>query len=63
MLFVPIGYTFKPGMFEMEQVKSGSPYGGGSNAYGDHPTWLELKQAFYQGSYIATITKKLKATT
>ena len=27
MIFVPIGYTFGAGMFEMEQVKGGSPYG------------------------------------
>ncbi|KAG5106143.1 hypothetical protein JHK82_043113 [Glycine max] len=27
MLFVPIGYTFSAGMFEMEELKGGSPYG------------------------------------
>ncbi|KAE8661398.1 hypothetical protein F3Y22_tig00113725pilonHSYRG00085 [Hibiscus syriacus] len=26
MVFVPIGYTFGVGMFDMEQVKGGSPY-------------------------------------
>lgn len=63
MLFVPIGYTFGAGMFEMEEVKGGSPYGSGTYAGGDgsrQPTKLELEQAFYQGMYIATITKKLK---
>ncbi|KAF1883017.1 hypothetical protein Lal_00003199 [Lupinus albus] len=62
MIFVPIGYTFGAGMFEMEQVKGGSPYGAGTYA-GDgsrQPTELELQQAFHQGKYIATITKKLK---
>lgn len=49
-------------MFEMEEVKGGSPYGAGTYA-GDgsrQPTELELKQAFHQGKYIAFITKKLK---
>ncbi|KAG5106133.1 hypothetical protein JHK82_043103 [Glycine max] len=50
MLFVPIGYTFSAGMFEMEELKGGSPYG----------SVLELEQAFHQGKYIANITKKLK---
>nr|AFK43904.1 unknown [Medicago truncatula] len=62
MLFVPIGYTFGAGMFEMGEVKGGSPYGSGTYA-GDgsrQPTKLELEQAFHQGMYIATITKKLK---
>ncbi|XP_047306811.1 probable NAD(P)H dehydrogenase (quinone) FQR1-like 1 [Impatiens glandulifera] len=62
MIFVPIGYTFGAGMFELEQVKGGSPYGAGTFA-GDgsrQPTKLELDQAFHQGKYIATITKKLK---
>ncbi|KAL2985122.1 hypothetical protein AAZX31_12G132100 [Glycine max] len=62
MLFVPIGYTFGAGMFEMEELKGGSPYGSGTYA-GDgsrQPTKLELEQAFHQGKYIAGITKKLK---
>ncbi|KAK8706108.1 hypothetical protein V6N13_049685 [Hibiscus sabdariffa] len=32
MIFVPIGYSFGAGMFEMEQVKGGSPYGAGTYA-------------------------------
>ncbi|KAL1325434.1 probable NAD(P)H dehydrogenase (quinone) FQR1-like 1 [Arachis ipaensis] len=63
MLFVPIGYTFGSGMFEMNEVKGGNPYGAGTYAGGDgsrQPTKLELEQAFHQGKYIATITKKLK---
>ena len=64
MIFVPIGYTFGAGMFEMENLKGGSPYGAGTYA-GDgsrQPTELELQQAFHQGKYIATITKKLKGS-
>lgn len=62
MIFVPIGYTFGAGMFEMEKVKGGSPYGAGTFA-GDgsrQPSELELQQAFHQGKYIAGIAKKLK---
>ncbi|XAR53712.1 NAD(P)H dehydrogenase (quinone) [Bertholletia excelsa] len=39
MIFVPIGYTFGAGMFEMEQLKGGSPYGAGTYA-GDGSTAL-----------------------
>lgn len=62
MIFVPIGYTFGAGMFELEEVKGGSPYGSGTFA-GDgtrQPTKLELEQAFHQGKYTAQIVKKLK---
>ncbi|KAF8391438.1 hypothetical protein HHK36_023743 [Tetracentron sinense] len=62
MIYVPIGYTFGAGMFEMEKVKGGSPYGAGTLA-GDgsrFPSELELEQAFHQGKYIASIAKKLK---
>ncbi|PON35829.1 Flavoprotein [Parasponia andersonii] len=64
MLFVPIGYTFGAGMFEIENVKGGSPYGAGTFA-GDgtrQPSELELQQAFHQGKYFAGIAKKLKGT-
>ena len=62
MLFVPIGYTFGMGMYEINEVKGGSPYGAGTLA-GDgtrQPTKLELDQAFHQGQHHAQITKKLK---
>ncbi|XP_058073001.1 NAD(P)H dehydrogenase (quinone) FQR1-like [Magnolia sinica] len=62
MIFVPIGYTFGAGMFEMDEVKGGTPYGAGTYA-GDgsrQPSELELAQAFHQGKYIASIAKKLK---
>ncbi|KAF5446751.1 hypothetical protein F2P56_032355 [Juglans regia] len=61
MIYVPLGYTFGSGMFEMNEVKGGSSYGAGTYA-GDgsrQPTELELQQAFYQGKYTAEITKKL----
>ncbi|XLT09224.1 hypothetical protein HN51_055017 [Arachis hypogaea] len=58
-----IRYTFSGGMFEMNEVKGGSPYDARTYASGDgsrQPTKLDLEQAFHQGKYIATITKKLK---
>ncbi|KAL4627115.1 hypothetical protein ACB098_05G102100 [Castanea mollissima] len=64
MIFVPIGYTFGAGMFEMEKVRGGSPYGAGTYA-GDgsrQPSELELDLAFHQGKYFAAISKKLKGT-
>uniref|UniRef100_A0A7N2LP45 Uncharacterized protein n=1 Tax=Quercus lobata TaxID=97700 RepID=A0A7N2LP45_QUELO len=64
MIFVPIGYTFGAGMFEMEKVRGGSPYGTGTYA-GDRsrqPSELELDLAFHQGKYFAGISKKLKGT-
>ncbi|KAJ1698425.1 hypothetical protein LUZ63_006937 [Rhynchospora breviuscula] len=64
MLFVPVGYTFGAKMFEMENVKAGSPYGSGTFA-GDGtrwPTTVELEQAFHQGQYFAGIAKKLKSS-
>lgn len=62
MIFVPLGYTFGSGMFEMKEVKGGSPYGAGTFAADGsrQPTELELEQAFHQGKYVAEITKKLK---
>ncbi|KAG4960557.1 hypothetical protein JHK85_037990 [Glycine max] len=62
MIFVPVGYTFGDGMYEMEKVKGGSPYGSGT-VVGDgsrQPSDLELAQAFHQGKYFAAIAKKLK---
>ena len=52
MIFIPIGYTFGAGMFEMEKVKGGSPYGAGTYA-GDgsrQPSELELQQVSTKGS-------------
>ncbi|CAN1329032.1 NAD(P)H dehydrogenase (quinone) FQR1 [Linum perenne] len=62
MLFVPVGYTFGEGMFEMGEVKGGSSYGAGTFAADGsrQPTELELRQAFHQGKYVAEVAKKLK---
>ncbi|WVZ03075.1 hypothetical protein V8G54_023881 [Vigna mungo] len=62
MIFVPIVYTFGSGMFEMSELKDGSPYGAGTYT-GDgsrNPTGLELQQAFNQGKHIVNIAKQLK---
>ncbi|KAF3636434.1 putative NAD(P)H dehydrogenase (quinone) FQR1-like 2 [Capsicum annuum] len=61
MLFVPIGYTFGAGMFEMDSILGGSPYGAGVFA-GDgsrEATEAELALAEYQGKYMAGIVTKL----
>ncbi|KAK4763002.1 hypothetical protein SAY86_008770 [Trapa natans] len=62
MIFVPLGYTFGSGMFEMNEVKGGSSYGSGTFAADGsrEPTELELQQAFHQGKYVAEIARKLK---
>ncbi|KAF8712849.1 hypothetical protein HU200_028622 [Digitaria exilis] len=64
MIFVPRGYTFGAGMFEMDEVKGGSPYGAGTYAgEGSRvPSALELQQAFHQGKSFAEIAKKLKGS-
>ncbi|KAJ4913896.1 putative NAD(P)H dehydrogenase (quinone) FQR1-like 2 [Raphanus sativus] len=61
MLFVPIGYTFGAGMFKMDSIRGGSPYGAGVFA-GDgsrEATETELALAEHQGNYMATIVKRL----
>ncbi|KAF3439564.1 hypothetical protein FNV43_RR17842 [Rhamnella rubrinervis] len=62
MIYVPLGYTFGSGMFEMNEVKGGSSYGAGTYAAegSRQPTQLELQYAFHQGKYVAEIAKKLK---
>ena len=61
MLFVPIGYTFGAGMFKLDSIRGGSPYGAGVYA-GDgtrEPTETELALAEHQGKYMAGVVKKL----
>lgn len=61
MLFVPIGYTFGANMFEMEEIRGGSPYGAGVYA-GDGSrlaTEVELALAEHQGKYMASTVKKM----
>ncbi|RCV09113.1 hypothetical protein SEVIR_2G004100v4 [Setaria viridis] len=64
MLFVPIGATFGAGMFGMDEVRGGSPYGAGTFAGADGsrtPSDTELAMAQHQGKHLATIAKNLKA--
>ncbi|KAG6508732.1 hypothetical protein ZIOFF_034112 [Zingiber officinale] len=61
MLFVPIGYTFGSGMFAIDEIRGGSPYGAGVYA-GDGSRQAsegELALAQHQGKYMASIVKKL----
>ncbi|KAJ1415285.1 NADPH-dependent FMN reductase-like [Sesbania bispinosa] len=61
MMFVPVGYTFGPGMFKMDSIRGGSPYGAGVFA-GDgtrEPSETELALAEHQGKYMALIAKRL----
>lgn len=61
MLFVPIGYTFGAGMFKMDSIRGGSPYGAGVFA-GDgtrEPSETELALAEHQGKYMASVVKRL----
>ncbi|CAI9087687.1 OLC1v1021829C2 [Oldenlandia corymbosa var. corymbosa] len=62
MIFVPIGATAGPVMFEREEIRGGNAYGAGTFA-GDgtrQPTEKELAIAFHQGKYISGIIKKFK---
>ena len=65
MMFVPVGYTFGAGMFDMDEVRCCSPYGSGTFAGADgksrKPSDAELQMAAHQGKYFATVAKKLKA--
>ncbi|KAA8545944.1 hypothetical protein F0562_020605 [Nyssa sinensis] len=60
MLYVPIGYTFGAGMFKMDSIRGGTPYGAGVFS-GDgtrEPSETELALAEHQGKYMATIVKR-----
>ncbi|CAI9110723.1 OLC1v1010793C1 [Oldenlandia corymbosa var. corymbosa] len=61
MLFVPIGCTFGAGMFKMDSIRGGTPYGAGVFA-GDgtrQASETELALAEHQGKYMAVVVKKL----
>ena len=65
MIFVPIGYTFGAGMFELEEkkkVKGRIPYDAGTFAGDGSRQPSELEQAFNQGKCFAGIAKKFKGT-
>ncbi|KAL4279463.1 hypothetical protein GQ457_03G004180 [Hibiscus cannabinus] len=60
MLYVPIGYTFGAGMFKMDSIRGGSPYGAGVYS-GDGtraPSETELALAEHQGKYMAAMVKR-----
>lgn len=60
MIYVPIGYTFGAGMFGIDSVRGGSPYGAGVLS-GDgtrEPSETELALAEHQGKYMATIVHR-----
>lgn len=60
MIYVPIGYTFGAGMFKMDSLRGGSPYGAGVYS-GDGtrvPSETELALAEHQGKYMAAIVKR-----
>ncbi|XP_031267047.1 probable NAD(P)H dehydrogenase (quinone) FQR1-like 2 [Pistacia vera] len=60
MLYVPIGYTFGAGMFKMDSLRGGSPYGAGvfSGDGSREPSETELALAEHQGKYMAAIVKR-----
>lgn len=63
MLYVPVGYTFGAGMFEIESIRGGSPYGAGVFA-GDgtrQASHSELALAHHQGKHLAATVKKLSS--
>ncbi|KDP31800.1 hypothetical protein JCGZ_12261 [Jatropha curcas] len=61
MLFVPVGYTFGAGMFKMDSIRGGTPYGAGVYAGNGtrEPSELELALAEHQGKYMAAVVKRL----
>ncbi|KAK7262691.1 hypothetical protein RJT34_30267 [Clitoria ternatea] len=62
MIFVPFGMecTSSPDFMNMKELKGGSSYGAATYAGRDPADWLEKFHAFYQGYYMANITKNLK---
>lgn len=62
MIIVPIGYG-TPELFDVSQVRGGTPYGATTIAGGDgsrQPSEEELTIARYQGDYVAKLAVKLK---
>lgn len=61
MIIVPIGYG-APELFDISQVRGGTPYGATTIAGGDgsrQPSEEELAIARYQGEYVAGLVVKL----
>lgn len=64
MIYVPIGYTFGAGMFKMDSIRGGSPYGAGVFS-GDgtrEPSETELALAEHQGKYMAALVKRFSGS-
>src|SRR5690554_643493 len=63
MVIVPIGYT-TPVLFDISQVRGGTPYGASTIAAGDgsrQPSTAELDIAHHQGATVAKVAVKLKS--
>lgn len=64
MIFVPPGYTHGSSLFDVEEVRGGSPWGAGTFAAADgsrQPSEKELAAAKHQGAYFAAKAKLLVA--
>ncbi len=62
MIFVPPGYSYGAPMFNVTEVRGGSPWGAGTFAAGDgsrQPTEAELGYAKHQGTYFSGVVGKL----
>jgi len=62
MIFVPVGYTYGSPMFNLGEVRGGSPWGAGTFAGADgsrQPSEAELGFAKHQGTYFTGIAAKL----
>ncbi|KAL4420916.1 hypothetical protein ABPG77_001257 [Micractinium sp. CCAP 211/92] len=62
MIFVPCGYSYGAPMFNLDEVKAGSPWGAATYAgpTGERwPTEMELGYARHQGQYFAGVVKRL----
>jgi NAD(P)H dehydrogenase (quinone) len=62
MIFVPVGYSFGPELFDVNEIRGGSPYGAGTYS-GDGkrlPTDLELRIAKHQGEYMAKFVNRIQ---
>lgn len=64
MIYVPVGYSYGPALFDNGTVRGGSPWGAGTLAGPDgsrQPSEVELGLAKHQGTVIAKATLKLAA--
>lgn len=64
MIFVPLGFSFGAGMFNLDAVQGGSAWGAGTFAGATgarQPTEHELGLAKHQGTYFTKVAAKLAA--